>query len=142
MKELTGFLFMLACALTASGQYYYKDVIVTRQTNEKWTLYKSGKVRSVKLVSLDPTGQPAAGFDCKQSVSNNFTEIRTTTVSNMTTASSLTAFYDNKGLLKKTIDTSDTYQSSTTARWKPTTRSRIWKTISGPTISREFPPAC
>ena len=113
MKELTGFLFMLAFTLTASGQYYYKDIIVTRQTNEKWSLYKSGKVRSVKLLSLDPTGQPAAGFDCKQSVSNNFTEIRTTTVSNMTTASSLTAFYDSKGLLKKTIDTSDTYQSTT-----------------------------
>ena len=46
-------------------------------------------------------------------MSNDFSEIRTTTITNTSVPTSLTAFYDGKGLLKKTIDTSDTYSSTT-----------------------------
>ena len=113
MKELTVLLLMLVLALGVSGQYYYKDIIVTRQTNAKWSLYRANKVKSVKVSSFEANGKPTEGFDCRQTVSVNFAEIRTNTLSNVSTASLLIASYDAKGYIEKTVDTSDTYLSTT-----------------------------
>jgi YD repeat-containing protein len=112
MKALTTIL-LLIIALSTTGQYYYKDIIVTRQTNEKRNLYKSQGVKLIKLSSTEANGEPTPDFDCRQVISNDFSEIRTTTLTNASVPTSLTAFYDNKGLLRKTIDTSDTYNSTT-----------------------------
>jgi hypothetical protein len=111
--RLPSTILLLIIAFSSSGQYYYKDIIVTRQTNEKRNLYKSQRVKSVMVSSVEATGEPTPGFDCRQFVSNDFTEIRTTTVTNTSQPTSLSAFYDGKGLLRKTIDTSDTYSSTT-----------------------------
>ena len=55
MRALTTIL-LLIIAFSSMGQYYYKDVIVTRQTNAKRNLYQSQKVKSVKLSSTESNG--------------------------------------------------------------------------------------
>lgn len=113
MKGLTGLLFLMAFSGIAHAQYYYKDLVLTRQTMEKRKSYQAANIRSVKLNSFESNGQPTDGFDVQQDVARDFSTITTYTRSNMNSPSVLTAFYDTRGLLKKTIDTSDTYQSTT-----------------------------
>jgi YD repeat-containing protein len=112
MKGLTGILFLLMMK-TAVAQYYYKDIVLTAQTTEKWKAFQKSKVSDVKLISYETNGQPTEGFECNQTVARDFSSINTFTHGPANPISNLTAFYDTKGLLKKTIDTSDSYQSTT-----------------------------
>src|SRR4249920_2587949 len=99
MKELTGLFFLLMICLGASAQYFYKDIEVTRQTISNWKSYKENRVRQVRLSSFENNGEATAGFDCKQTITDDFSEIRTTTSTNMTASTSLVATYDGKGQL-------------------------------------------
>jgi len=80
----------------------------------KWSAYKNNKVSGVRLVSFEAGGKSTPGFDCNQVVSDDYSSITTFTKSSLSNATTLTAYYDSKGFLKKTVDTSDTYQSTTT----------------------------
>ncbi|MBS1598793.1 MAG: RHS repeat protein [Bacteroidetes bacterium] len=111
MKGLIGLLF-LCFAVNARAQYYYKDILLTRQTIDKWKTFKENRISSVTLTSLESNGTPTEGFECHQTIAADFSTIETYTRSNSSTVSNLVAYYDANGLLKKTIDTSDTYQST------------------------------
>jgi len=111
MKGLIGILLLFMCS-DSMAQFYYKDILANRQTSDKWKMYKDNKISSVKLISYEPNGTPTEGFDCNQTVAADFSTIDTYTRSNASTVSNLVAYYDDKGLLTKTIDTSDTYQST------------------------------
>jgi len=94
------------------AQYYYKDIILTKQTVEKWKAFKENKVGSVNLISFESNGAPTEGFECRQTIAADFLSISTYTRSNSSSVSNLIAYYDPKGRLTKTVDTSDTYQST------------------------------
>ena len=113
MKGLTGMFFLLVFALSTRAQYYYRDILVTKQTMQKWALFKENRVKKVNLSSFERTGEPTPGFDCNQVVSDDYLVIYTYTQTNMSNPTSLIAYYDTRGFLRKTIDTSDTYQSTT-----------------------------
>src|ERR1700745_1950851 len=108
MKAIIGFLLFLAGSGPALAQYYYRDLVVPRQTMQKWSAYKNNKVRSVRLSSFEGSGKSTPGFDCNQVVSEDYSAIITFTKSSLSAATTLTAYYDTKGLLRKTVDTSDT----------------------------------
>jgi YD repeat-containing protein len=114
MKAIIGLFLFLATSMPALAQYYYRDIIVPRQTMQKWSAYKENRVRNVRLSSFEASGKSTPGFDCNQVISDDFSTITTFTKSSLSSPTTLTAYYDNKGLLRKTIDTSDTYQSTTT----------------------------
>jgi hypothetical protein len=119
MKQLTGLIVWLAMTSMGYAQYYYKDIVITQQTIEKWKSYKAKKVRSVKLISYEADGRPTEGFEGSQDVSDDFGRIVTYTHTNMSDPTQLIAFYDASGLLKKTVDTSDTYLSTTLYEYDP-----------------------
>jgi len=100
-------------ALSGSAQYYYKDILVNRQTQDTWKSYFANKVGKVTILSTEQNGEPTAGFDCSQTVSADFRSIFTFTRSADVQPSVLQAFYDQNGRVLKTIDTSDTYKSTT-----------------------------
>jgi YD repeat-containing protein len=110
MKGLIGFL-ILFMTNDAMAQYYYKDILLTRQTNQIWKTFKENKISSVKLISYESNGSPTEGFDCRQTIAADFSTINTYTHSSSSSVSDLLAYYDAKGLIK-TVDTSDTYQST------------------------------
>ncbi len=104
---------LLFLVKSTMAQYYYKDIVVPAQTMENWRAYKKNNISSVKLVSIEKNGEPTEGFECTQTIAKDFSSINTYTHSATTVSSDLIAFYDANGLLKKTIDTSDTYVSTT-----------------------------
>jgi len=113
MKELIGLFSFVMFASTAIGQYYYKDIIVSKETTEKWKDYKESNVKSINISSFEGNGQPTEGFIGKISIAGDFSQISTYTRSDENQASTLIAKYNAQGLLINTVDTSDRFESIT-----------------------------
>lgn len=102
---LTAFIFLAASHLL--GQHYYNDLVVTGDNMKKRALYEANKVKSVGFNSYDGSNQPIDGFNCSQSVSNNFKQIATTTTVPLGGTSENTSYFNAAGQLMQTVDTSD-----------------------------------
>jgi YD repeat-containing protein len=110
------FLMLIVCILlvfSAKSQYYYKDIVLTRQNQENWKRFHDQKVKQADILSLDANDEPTPGFSCVQTISPDYGTITTYTKSANMPASSLTAYYDRNGKLIKTTDTSDTFKGTT-----------------------------
>jgi len=105
-------LFLLATS-SAKSQYYYKDIVLTRQNQENWTSLHDHRVKQAEMRSLDANEEPTPDFNCVQSFSPDYGTITTFTKSANMPASTLTAYYDPKGRIIRTTDSSDTYKSTT-----------------------------
>jgi YD repeat-containing protein len=106
------FLFLIILPGASTAQFYYKDLVATRQNTAQWKLFHQNKVRSVKLNSFEG-GEPTEGFLGEQEVSGDFSRITTHTKSARTTESWIITAYSPQGLPLKVTDTSDTYRSIT-----------------------------
>ncbi len=112
MRRFFVFVFFIT-VYSAKSQYYYKDILLTRHNQENWKLYHDKKVREVDIQSIDANNEMTPGFVCTQRVSPDFSTITTFTKSTDIAASTLQAYYEPRGWLIKTVDTSDTYNSTT-----------------------------
>jgi YD repeat-containing protein len=106
-------IFLLLTAHSAKNQYYYKDIALSRQNQENWKSLRDQKAREVDIVSIDANNQPTPGFICKQKISSDFSSISTFTKSADIPESTVTTYYSPNGRLVRTVDTSDTYKSTT-----------------------------
>jgi hypothetical protein len=97
----------------ARSQYYYKDLVLTRQNEENRKSYQDKKVQEVDIHSIDANNEMTPGFVCTLRMTPDFSMITTFTQSTDIPASTLQAFYNPKGWLLKTVDTSDTFNSIT-----------------------------
>ena len=103
----------LLVSSTLKSQYYYKDILLSRHNQENWKSFHDQKVREVGISSLDANNEMTPGFVCTQQIAPDYSSISTITKSANTPESTLTTFYDRNGRLIKTVDTSDTYKSTT-----------------------------
>ena len=106
------FVFLVA-AFSSNGQYYYKDIVLSHQNQDNWKLLYDQKVREINIQSIDANNEPTPGFECRQNISSDFGSVITFTKSTDLPASTLISYYDHTGKMIKTVDTSDTYQSTT-----------------------------
>ena len=106
-------LVLLPVVFTANSQYYYKDILLARQNQDNWKSFHDKKVREVSIQSIDANNEQTPDFTCMQKVTTDFKSIETFTKSANVPASTLTAYYDPSGRMIKTVDTSDTYKSTT-----------------------------
>src|ERR1700760_184981 len=114
MRHRLSLLFILLLIFfTADAQYYYKDILLGRQNQENWKAFHDKKVREVSIQSIDANNEQTPDFTCIQKVASDFSSISTFTKSTNVPASTLTAYYDPSGKMVKTVDTSDTYKSTT-----------------------------
>src|SRR5579863_8829662 len=117
MKFLIGFLFLIGLTGVANAQFYYKDIISTRQNIAKWKVYKAARVRSVRVNSFEADGQPTDGFQLDETVNSDFSGMNTHSKANGATETWTFATYSPEGLLTGITDTSDTYQSVSTYQY-------------------------
>jgi hypothetical protein len=106
-------IFFLLTAISAKSQYYFKDILLTRQNQDNCKSYRDRNVKEVDIQSIDANNELTPGFICMQSVAPDFSSILTYTKSAGISPSVLTTFYDVNGRLIKAVDTSDTYNSTT-----------------------------
>jgi YD repeat-containing protein len=88
------------------GQYYYHDIVLTAQNRQQQQLYKKNSVTGVKLLSYEASGQPSEDFICNITPNNSYTQTKTFTQSALTGTSSSTAFYNFRGQLYRSVDSS------------------------------------
>ncbi len=106
MNRIIGTLCLLI-SLTSNAQYYYKDIIVSKQTIETAAKYRSQKIHSVNVVSFENTGERTEDFAGIQTISSDYRRITTTFKTPEYGESELTTYYDVQGRLTKSIDTAD-----------------------------------
>jgi YD repeat-containing protein len=100
---------VFACLLagTTNGQHYYNDLVTTNEIIKKRALFQQQRVRAVQMTSLDNNNQPIEGFSSNQEVSNNFATLTTTTVTSLAGKNETSHFFNDKGQITRSIDTSD-----------------------------------
>lgn len=114
MRDRISLIFVLLLVVfTTDAQYYYKDILLARQNKENWRTFHDTRVREVNIQSIDANNEQTPDFTCLQKVTSDFASISTFTKSANVPASTLTAYYDQSGKMIKTVDTSDTYKSTT-----------------------------
>ncbi|MEO7210782.1 MAG: hypothetical protein ABIY35_07545 [Chitinophagaceae bacterium] len=93
-------------------QFYYNDVITTKQTNDQYALLIKNKIHFVSAKSFEANETQSADFKLDQSISKDGKTIVTSSASLNTGNTISTAFYENKQLVK-TMDSSDNIHSTT-----------------------------
>ena len=100
-------------AFSVKSQYFFKDILLTRNNQDNWKSYHDQRVRDVSIQSIDANNEPSPGFICSQAVASDFSSIATFTKSADIPASTLTTYYDRNGRILQTVDTSESYKSTT-----------------------------
>ena len=107
MGKLLTLILLAISANAASAQYYYKDIVSNKQLTADMVVYKQHKIKTISVNSFEADEQPSKGFFCEKKISKDYHKIETYTSSFVTSKSILTSLFDNKGLLIKSIDSSD-----------------------------------
>lgn len=100
---------VLACLIAGSAcsQHYYNDLLMTSDIIKKRAFFRQAGVRSVQMTSFDNNNQPIEGFSSTQEITNNFSTFTTTTVTALAGKNETMHFFNDKGQLNRSIDTSD-----------------------------------
>jgi hypothetical protein len=105
---------ILLISLASSAQYYYKDIIGTKESAELIKTYMKNKVSRVVLTSFDADNRKDEDFYVEQQFSQATNSLKTITRSGNTNASILISYIDTSGNVIKTVDSSDIIISWTT----------------------------
>jgi len=113
MKNILGSFLILINSVPLHAQYYYKDIIGTREINQTIKLYLSNKVLSVEAAGFDGDGVKNSDFSETHyfSAGKNLLKIATR---NKTTITNEYYRFDSRGLLTNMSDTSSSLVSTTT----------------------------
>ena len=97
---------LLLTSLAGSAQYYYKDIIGTRESSDMIRNYMKNKVSRVELTSFNSTNQKDENFFVEQKYDPANQSLRTTTRSYITDESLLIAYVNQTGNVIRTLDSS------------------------------------
>jgi len=98
-------------AQASEAQYYYKDLVSTRENTARWQSYRDNHVKSVTLSSFEADGQPTEGFMGEKGVSDDGAEITTHTKTAGTADAWIISDYSPQGRMVRNTDTGDTYRN-------------------------------
>lgn len=102
----------LCFAIAANAQYYYKDIIGTKETTDLIKNYRNNKVSRVVLNSYDAENTKVDDFYVEQVFSTSDQMLRTISRSGVTNESVLISYADANGNVIKTVDSSETITST------------------------------
>lgn len=110
---------VLTLSTSAFSQYYYKDIIGTRETADIIKAYQANKVSRVLLNSFDEDGTKTENFYVEQVFSSADQTLKTITRSSITDESVLTSYINNNGQVVKTVDSSQNLFTTTLYQYDP-----------------------
>lgn len=110
---------LLATMVTAAcnAQYYYKDIVSSKQSMEERTAIRAQKVRNILVHSFEGNGETSPGFFCEKKISKDYRRMETYTKSNITGKSLLTAYYNEKDQLVQSVDSSEISSATSTYQY-------------------------
>ena len=107
-KIFTGIAFITALSLTANAQFFYKDIWTNQQLTREFSILKNENIRTVSVKSFEDDGEPSDGFYCERKIDRNFTKSEMISRSQITQQSLLVSYYNDKGWIMRTVDSSQT----------------------------------
>lgn len=108
--------FLLTFSLTLSAQYYYNDIVVTKETNLQMKTFLINKVKSVTATGYDNNGVKETNFAEVQEVKENGNALRVSTTSNFNHTVLFNRF-DSQKRLTSIIDSSADILSKTSYQY-------------------------
>jgi YD repeat-containing protein len=103
----------LLLAGSSGAQYYYKDIIGTRETAELMKTYQANKVNRVVLSSFDAKNTKSEDFFVEQKYLPATRTLQTITRSGVSNESILLSYINDAGQVVQTVDSSETLVSRT-----------------------------
>lgn len=131
ITRCTAIIVICGIALTAKAQYYYKDIVVTGQTNANYKILRDNKVSHVTLnpAGIDPSQNLVT---LQQTVYPSQKLVVTYTKVPNATESWLKSYYNAAGLLIKTVDSAAEYVSSSSYEYDAANRLTLINSNSVP----------
>ena len=101
--------FLLVMAVPfVRAQYYYKDIISNKQARQEKEILREQKIRVIEVHSFEGDKSQSEGFFCEKKISKDYRRIETYTRAYTAGKSLLTSYYNEKGLLAQSTDSSET----------------------------------
>lgn len=104
MKRTLLYLVFMALGLAASAQYYYKDVIGTKEVNALNKALKKARVLSVEIKNYNFDDSEIDDFLCEQTMENNCKFVYTVTGSPYTGENRLYSWFNNASMITRSVD--------------------------------------
>ena len=98
---------IVAASVGLKAQYYYNDIVNNKQVLAELAILKEKKIKGVKVMSLESTGEASEGFTCQKKINRDFTEVEIYTETNESYPNTFISYFDKSGLLQRTIDSSE-----------------------------------
>ncbi len=137
MKLVFAFL-SLFIFYSASSQYYYIDIVGSKETSGIMQTYLKNKVNHVVLTSYDETNSIINDFSVEQVFDEAKKVLKTITRSSEDHQSLLLSYLDANNLVTNTIDSSDILVSSTQYNYDPSGRLLSLNTSSRDSSGRSY----
>jgi hypothetical protein len=120
----TSLLFCLTLLVSETeAQYYYRDIVITQQSNQQFQLLKKNKVSKVKMKSYEASGEPTEKFFMEQTLNSGFTQSRTITRNDGLPENHVVNNYTFQGQLSRNVDSSK--ESSSVYEFQYDTKGKI-----------------
>ena len=102
------FILLIIISCAANAQFFYKDIWTIQQLTKDFSILKNENIRSVEVKSFEDDGEPSQDFFCERKIDRDFTKSETVTRSIITQQSLLVSYYNDRGWLIKTVDSTQT----------------------------------
>jgi YD repeat-containing protein len=103
MKKALLFAIILFAVFNAQSQFYYLDIIGTKQTNQQYKLIRANQLRRINAISYENNNEPSKDFFLDQTVENDARQITTRSATIGSLPSYFISYYNNNRLVK-TVD--------------------------------------
>ncbi|HEV7330805.1 MAG TPA: hypothetical protein VGN63_07190 [Flavisolibacter sp.] len=110
---------VLFLAFPAAAQYYYKDILGTKESNNLVASYRNNSVQNVTMKSYTVNNTPLDDLSVQQFFSPVTKTLVTITKTTYQPASYMTTFFDEEGRTIKTTDSAAGNVSTTTYWYNP-----------------------
>ena len=107
-KIFSGIILLITISSAANAQFFYKDIWTIQQLTKDFSILKNENVRTVIVKSFEDDGEPSQDFFCERKIDRDFTKSETVTRSIITQQSLLVSYYNERGWLIKTVDSTQT----------------------------------
>lgn len=102
----------LPAATFLNAQYYYNDIIGTRETNQQMASYLANKVRTVSATGFDQRGAKATGFSEFHEVKENGAALKISSIAELNKTVTYSRF-DKQGRVISIADSSSAVDNTT-----------------------------
>lgn len=107
MKNIFAVAFLLVTSMGAvQAQFYYRDILSNKDLLTEMALYRQNKIHTIKVKSFEEDGSESDGFFCEKRISRDYQKVEFFTNSNVSGTSLFTSYFNDKGKLTQTIDSS------------------------------------